>query len=747
MNATKKNLIYIIGNTPHKPGVYRFLNGDKKIIYVGKAKDLKKRLSSYFQKTKKDEKTKQLVSHIDDIEYTVVDTELEAIMLETNMIKEHRPKYNILMKDDKNYVYIKITKNEDFPKIFITREVKNDKALYFGPKTARYKVEKTLKVLKKIFPYRHCFLEIIELPDSPGKTNVKVTKATIKYPCIDYHIKRCDAPCIGNISKDDYNKIITYIIDFLNGNHEQIIDQIKNQIAKSVAEKKFEKAAQLRDRLLAIQDIMETQSVTAPDHQNTDVINYIFDDEKAYFNLFQLREGKLLNQENFELFKDASKKTSSTETLRAFVEQYYLKTTDIPNTILVPHRFDDIDSMQALISDLKGRKVIIKEPKKGRNDKLLELAHKNAAHFSKLNQAKWQSDMQNRRKNAFKKLSELLDTNNQIKRIECFDISHLGGTETVSSMVVFENGFPKKSDYRKFKLSQNNAGKPDDFASIEEALTRRIKYLKPSLELKEIKITKPTKKDLSNIKEKNKFNTFQKLKIAGVESIIKINIKNANKPLLTEGIPKEISENLLLAMLKKLSEKLKVKRLYIASNKILHTKLLDLGMQPVRKKDPKWTVKNEIFVFDHLKKSGDKSFKTKPDLIVIDGGKGQLSSALKAIKKYEIDLNIISIAKKNEEIYLPEKKESISLPKNDPTLLLIQHLRDESHRFAVTFQQNIHLKNVKTSFLDSIEGIGPKTKSKLLNHFGSPESIKQASLKDLEYIVGKKNAIRLKQSS
>ena len=764
MKADKrqKYLQHILASIPHSPGVYKFRNAKKEIIYIGKAKDLKNRVSSYFQSAKDHtSKTKKMVEQIEDINYIEVASDLEAVMLETNMIKEIRPKYNILMKDDKNYVYIKITVNEDFPRILITRHVDKDKARYFGPKTAKHKVLKTLKILKRIFPYRHCSLAIEyqmpkkEIADPKRKHNVKVTKASIKYPCIDYHIKRCIGPCIGTVDKEEYRHIINQVIRFLEGKHEEILQKLKDDMHKAAAEKKYEIAAAIRDKIQAVEDIMEHQRISTPDHSNMDVINYIIVEEKVFFNLFQIRNGKIINQENFEMkatddttgdpqSSPNGEQQEDPDALTSFLEQYYEKATDIPSELLVPHEVEEEEILQEWLSKIKGKKVKITIPKRGHKDHLLDLSHKNAQGFAKLSQTKWQGHQKTGRDEALKELGQLLNLDKAPKRLECFDVSHFAGSNTVSSMVVFENGFPRKADYRKFKLSQE--GSPDDFASMEETLTRRLKYIKPSIAAKEIRVLKAKKKELEALKVK-KNRAYFIIHDSG-EKIGHAQIFTSDtKRVLTEKLKLSQSSDLRTIM-KKIAEKAKTKRLYL---KIIETDLKkyeESGCQPVRKIPDGFKVskKEIIIVFDATKHKPDASFKKVPDLIVIDGGKGQLSSAIKALKKYKLDIPIISIAKREEEIFLPGKSTPILLQKNNPMLHIIQHIRNESHRFAITFHQGLQMKATRSSILDEISGIGETTKMKLLKHFGSPEAMKSATMYELEKVVGKKNAMRIKEA-
>lgn len=754
----KTYLDHLIKNLPHKPGIYKMKDNTDQIIYIGKALDLRKRVSGYFKSNNRhDAKTKKLVSRIADIDIVTVDTELEAIMLETNLIKEYRPKYNILMKDDKNYVYLKITLNEDFPRIIITRHVEKDKALYFGPKTAQHKLVKTLKVLKRIFPFRNCQMCIEYVMPNPKSSEkkhlVKISGANIKYPCIDYHIKRCVGPCIGTVSITEYREIINHIINFFEGNHDAILKKLKEEMSMAAAKKNFEKAASLRDKFQAIEDIMEKQIISAPDHNNLDVINYVLSEEKAFFNLFQVRNGKLINQENFEMnTKDNLFIIEyNNEVLASFLKQYYQNAVNLPDQILIPHDFTGQETLSKWISELMGKKVTIKYPHRGRKDKLLELCYQNAKNYSKTSEIKWQGHIKTDRDIALRELAEILSLKKTPYRIECYDVSHLGGTDTVSSMVVFENGFPKKDDYRKLKLHINTPGSPNDYASIEETLIRRFKYLKPALSKDNLKILKTSKKETLQILKSLKlkkipdntvfFSIYNQKEKIGTVRIIS---PTANKVMI-ENIKTEKDLNLIF-LIEKISKKYNTKRIYIKSPESEIAKLEAMSFQKILKIPDVFKVKKEetILVYDTSKHTSDKSFKKQPDLIVIDGGKGQLSAAIKILQQFKLDIPIISIAKKKEEIFTPKSKQPIMLQKDHKSSLLIQHLRDEAHRFAVSFQSNLHLKSYKASELDIIFGVGDQTKKKLLNHFGSTQNIKNASMYELELVIGKKNALKIK---
>jgi len=753
MTIKKDYIDHIIKNIPHEPGIYRMKDADKKIIYIGKAKDLKKRITSYFKdSTEKDDKTKIMLEQAEDIDYVIVQSELEALMLETNMIKEFRPKYNILMKDDKNYVYVKITTNEDYPRIFITRQIDKDKATYFGPKTAQHKVVKTLKVLKRIFPFRHCHLcidYVMPLKDL-NKHQVTVKKASIKYPCIDFHIQRCPGPCVGNVSKDEYRKYIDQIIGFFEGKYEIVLENLKKEMMKAASEKKFESAAAIRDKISSIEEILQKQDVSAPDHQNSDVINFAKFNERLFFNLFQVREGKLINQENFEFVSkgDQSGINTADNALKAFIEQYYEKATDIPKEVLIPAEIEDRDTLAEWLSELNGHKVTINIPQRGRKEHLLELAYRNAESFAKLTEIKWQGNQKNDRDEALENLQKILSLPKTPKRIECYDISHHGGTETVASMTVFESGFPKKEFYRKFRLHQNTPGRPDDFLSMKETLTRRLKYLKPSLGMQEIKLKKLTAKDKIAFKNSLQNDSAEKYFVFDCEkNRWLIFAEQAEKRRTIIKFPEYFKINDKNSFLRKIKQKFKCTRLYLEIPNDNSSEWLEEGFQQL-KNIPDFVMPqscNTVLVLDMVKIKEDASFTKTPDLIVIDGGKGQLGVVCELIKTSGFSIPIIGLAKKNEEIFLPEKKSPVMLEKTSPALHLLQHIRDEAHRFAVDYHENVYLKKLKHSILDDIVGIGDKKRNLLINHFGSALNVKNASLFELEKVVGKKTALLLKK--
>jgi len=743
----KQYISHILDNLPRKPGVYKMKSADGTVIYIGKAVNLKSRVSSYFNNDPgKAARTASMVKQIADIDYTVVNSELEALMLETNLIKEIRPKYNILMKDDKNYVYIKITVAEQYPRIYLVRKVAKDGAKYFGPKTAAYKVISTLKLLKSIFPYKNCELALDYGVHAETKyKNMSAGK-------LEYHRAHCLGPCISSVSPEQYRKTVDKVIDFFEGKHDEILKQVKETMQMAAQDRKFELAASLRDKLKNLEDITKTQIVSDPGLSDLDIINYTEQDGKAFFVLFQVRSGKLIGQENF-IFRtgeNENKEICDPDVLSAFMEQYYEKAADIPREILLPHDTSENGLIADWLSGIAGRKVSIKVPERGRKNSLLDLAEQNSQNFAKMSIIKWQGAIKNDRINALESLQKALKLETIPKRIECYDISHFQGSGTVGSMVVFENGFPKKEDYRHFKLRTGSPGAPDDFASLAEILERRLKYLKPSIAAASIKIRKAGKKDLEKIKEagKSKKNPGKTYFIVEQDKedrgYMRINVLPGKKAVIEKMQMEEIRD--IATIIKKTAEKLKVSRIHIICPAERLASLEEAGCQIVQK-IPDWiktTKKAKILVFDKLKNIVDKSFSQIPNLIVIDGGKGQLSSAVKTLNRFSLKMPVISIAKKNEEIFTPGNGLPLEIAKESHEIHLIQHLRDESHRFAISYHKKLQLNTSATSLLDTIFGLGEETKMKLLRRFGSVTGIKNAPMEQIEQTTGHALAIKIK---
>jgi excinuclease ABC subunit C len=600
IEGISNQLLEKIKNLTTKPGVYLHKNKDNKIIYVGKAKNLRNRIKSYFQQGRLvDAKTKAMVSHIADFDYIVVDTENEAFILEDNLIKKYKPKYNILLKDDKTFPYIKVT-NEEFPKIFSTRRLVKDGAKYFGPYTDLRLMKNMLKIIRSLFYVRSCNLKLTKESIQKGKFKV----------CLDYHIHKCQAPCVGYISQEQYNENIKKGIQILLGKTKEVEKFIEGQMDKLAEEMKFEEAKEIRDKLYVLKDFSSNQKIVSTDLKNRDVFGMATLDDFVCTVIFTVREGKLLGRKHF-IVKNLLQAGSS-EIIQRTIENWYINNEFLPDEIFLPTEPEDLEYITDWLKKKFKSQVNISIPQIGEKRKLIEMTNSNAElilqdHISAL---------ESREKIISKAVLSLqrdLHLNKAPVRMECFDNSHIQGSDLVSSLVVFENGKPKKSDYRKFKNETVNRN--DDFATMKEVVMRRYTRL--------------------------------------------------------------------------LSEKSQL-----------------------------------------------------PDLIVIDGGKGQLSAAWEVLNELQIQnkITIIGLAKRLEEIFFPEKSDSLILPKSSSSLRLLQQIRDEAHRFAITYHRKLREKRIIHTQIEEIPGIGKKKSENLIKHFGSVKQIRQANFEQLKEIVSEKDA-------
>jgi len=596
---TSAELIKKIENLPKLPGVYLFKNKNDKIIYIGKAKSLYNRVKSYFTPNINSIKTEALVSKIHDVDVIVTDNEVEALILEANLIKQHKPRYNVNLKDDKSYPYIVIT-NEDFPQVYPTRRVVMDGSKYFGPYTEVKTMKHALKVLRDVFKIRSCKYNLTEETIQKGKYKV----------CLDYHIKKCDGPCEGLVSKEEYNKMILEVEQVLRGNIDGLINSLKEEMIKLSSELKFEKAAEIRNKLESLQVYANTQKIVSQELIDRDIITFAADVPDGVAAIFNIRKGKLVGRKKFTFNYNLN--LPDAVIFADLLRNIYSNPVEIPDQIVVSELPDEKEIIESWLKEKSGKKVKIITPKSNEElGSLLNLCKQNAVYD--LNEIK----LQRMKKEGsipyvLKSLQRDLYLSKPPIRIECFDISTLQGSDTVASLVVFENGKPKKSDYRKFIIK--TVPGQDDFASMSEVVERHYKR-----------------------------------------------VLEENKPI--------------------------------------------------------------------------------PDLIMVDGGKGQLNSAIKILKKLGLtNINIIGLAKRLEEIYMPEKKEPLQIPKTSSSLKLLQHIRNEAHRFAITFHREKREKRIIKSELDEIIGIGEKTIQKLLTHFGSVEAIKNSSLEQITKVIGKSKA-------
>jgi len=607
----------ILDTIPTKPGCYLMKNAEGKVIYVGKAVNLRSRVRSYFHASaEKDNKTRRLVFEIRDIEWILVGSELEALILEMNLIKRHRPRFNVRLKDDKRYPYIKFHWGEDFPKVTVTRRMVNDGSRYFGPYTSVWAVHQTLDVLRRIFPYLTCDREIT------GKDS---------RACLYYDIKLCIAPCIGAATRDEYRQMITDLQNFLSGHSSPIVTRLEKEMEKASEELRFEKAAALRDQLKAIQSIIERQKIVFnSDYRDSDVIAMAREDGEACVQIFFVRGGKMIGREYFIL--EGTEETSDSEVMEQFVKQFYTEAANVPEQLMLPQEIEEARIIsQWLRSRRGGKKVEIRVPHRGQSKELVQMATENAVETLSALRTQWQADA-HKQEQALAELQEAFELQEPPNRIECYDISNTQGTATVGSMVVFEQGVPSKGLYRRFNV-KSVPGAPDDFASMEEVLTRRFK----------------------------RWQAFRE----------------------SQAGP---------------------------------------GSKP------------------------DASFSFLPDLIIIDGGKGQLSRVVNVLDQFGVsgEVPVVGLAKREEEIFFPNRSKPTLLPRHSQGLYLIQRIRDEAHRFAITAHRKRRVKLGLASQLDSVPGIGPARRKALLKHFGSIDKIKHATLEELTTVVPMSTAESIK---
>lgn len=775
----------LLKSIPKKPGVYKMKDEQGKIIYIGKAKVLYNRVAQYFQMSKSHSiKVKKMVEKIHDIDTIVTNGEFEALVLETNLIKEHRPRYNVLMRDDKSYVYMKVTTNEDYPKLSIVRRRDKDGALYFGPKSSADACEKLFNILRKIFPIRTCSLEMEDGKDGL----INITKKTIPVPCLDYHIKRCAGPCIDDIKKPEYNEMIKQIVRFLKGNVQELITKLKYDMFNYAEQKQFEKAAKLRDQIKGIENMFAKQLVSDPEFINRDVIGIHPDFDKTFINLFQFRDGKLIGQENFTLETpqniSASDEEKSSSIIESFLRSYYTEATDIPAEIFLREPPLDIKLWQdwltekrhelnQLTGDDDRKSVHFLTPQKGKKQKILELSEKNAATFAKQSRAKWMSDAQ-KTTQACRDLAEELGLESELKRIECYDISHMGGEHSTASMVVFTKGSADKKLYRHFKLKTLENGEIDDYAAMDEILTRRLKRLAKfdSSITDDYDFKKPLKKDLETITQALRDEKILK-KNEEIDAKAFMGLYTEEKSLVGyssftyhekedlcelqstwiegEHLNRALKHKLWVKLIEKLPKG--TKNLYTVVHQDQKEDFLSFGFTELKKiPKPLKVGKDQVGLIFKIvkKKKEDSSFSQIPDLIIIDGGKGQLGVADKVMQASGLNIQVIGLAKREEEVFMPlnseeERFRRVVLPKNSQALYLVQRLRDESHRFANELRKKLGKKKLTESEIDDIPGIGLIIKRRLLKEYGSINAIKAAPMDDLERVVGAYIAKMLKE--
>ncbi len=597
---------------PSQPGVYLMHDAKDEIIYVGKAVSLKNRVRQYFQSSRnKSAKIEQMVSRIARFEYIVTDSEMEALVLECNLIKEHQPRYNTMLKDDKAYPYIKVTVGEDFPRVMLARTMKKDKNRYFGPYTSAGAVKDTIDLIHKLYKIRTCSRN---LPRDTGKER----------PCLNYHIKQCDAPCQGYISKEEYGENIRQVLEFLNGRYDGVLKNLEEKMKAASDAMDFEKAIEYRDLLSSVKKVAQKQKVTSSNMEDRDIIAMARDDMDAVVQVFFVREGKLIGRDHFRM----SVATAETrgQILSSFVKQFYAGTPFLPKELWVQYELEDMELIGQWLSARKGQKVRITVPKKGDKERLVELAEKNAALvLIQDNERNKREEM--RTIGAMNQVAQWLGLEN-VRRMEAFDISNISGYESVGSMVVFENGRPKRSDYRKFRIKTVTG--PNDYASMKEVLTRRFTH--------------------------------------GMEE---------QKQLKNQGVEKEFG-----------------------------------------------------------------SFTRFPDLLMMDGGKGQVNIALEVMEQLGLSIPVCGMVKDDSHRTRGLYYQNVEIPidRHSEGFRLITRIQDEAHRFAIEYHRSLRSKSQVRSILDEIPGIGDTRRKSLMRSFQSLDAVREASVEELCQVPGMNRA-------
>ena len=592
-----------LSKLPDQPGVYIMHDIADTIIYIGKARSLRKRVRQYFQPSHDEGiKKRQMVQHISRFEYIITDSELEALVLECNLIKEHCPKYNTMLRDDKTYPYIKVTVGEAFPRVVFAREMKKDKSRYFGPYTSAGAVKDTIDLVNKIYQLRTCNRN---LPRDIKKDR----------PCLNYHIHQCDAPCQGNVSKEEYGEKVSRVLEFLNGNYRPVIKDLEEKMMKASNELQFEKAIEYRELLGSVKQIAQKQKITNADGEDKDIVAMANDDTDAVVQVFFVRGGKIIGRDHFHVRVGAEE--DKTSVLTTFVKQFYSGTPFIPKEIMIQEPVEEQEILEEWLTKKRGKKVTIRIPQKGMKEKLVELAGKNAQLVLSQDKEKIKRE-EGRTIGAVKEIEGLLGMKN-LNRMEAFDISNINGFESVGSMVVYEKGKPKKSDYRKFKL-RTVAG-PDDYASMHEVLTRRFLH--------------------------------------GMQEQQEIQEKEMN---------------------------------------------------------PEYG-----------------SFNRFPDIILMDGGKGQVNICEGVLQELGLSIPVCGMVKDDNHRTrgLYYHNEEIPIDRHGEGFKLITRIQDEAHRFAIEYHRSLRSKSQVHSVLDDIDGIGPARRKALMRQFQSLERIKNATLDEL----------------
>ena len=603
-----------LAKLPDKPGVYLMKDARGDVVYVGKAQSLRNRVRSYWQKQApagEIHRIRSVIDRVADVEVTQTDSVSEALLLEANLIKRYKPRFNVRLKDDKSYPYIKVTLADDFPRVERTRKLVNDGSRYFGPYASASSVDESMNLVRRLFPFRTCTIDIQE------------GERALQRPCLLYHIKRCQGPCIEAISKADYRADIEQVELFLEGRQETLVKALRREMTAAADRTEYERAGALRDKIRAIERTMESQKMAAFARTELDLVGLARQDNQAAVQLFVIRDAKLIGRDVFLL--EAAREAPDEEVVGSFLEQYYARGGSIPREVYVPTEIPGVADLEGFLAERRGGPVHLRVPQRGEKRELLALATRNATETLAREQARWLAD-QGKTLRALEELAEALDLPASPHRIECYDISNFQGSESVGSMVVFEDGKPRSGEYRRFRI--RTVSGPNDFASHQEVLRRRFRM----------------------------------------------------------------------------------------------TRTGDEGAEEARR----WAM---------------------PDLVIVDGGRGQVSAAMEVLDELGLhDLPLAGLAKEREELFVPGRPDPVVLPPTSPALYLVQRLRDEAHRFAITYHRNLRAKRSVRSAFDDLPGVGPKRRRELLKVFGSVKQVREAPVEQIAAVpgIGRSLAARIK---
>jgi len=777
---------------PTGPGVYRWLNKDGMILYVGKAKNLRKRLTSYVipQKGNIGPWRQSFLKQVADFDLTVTNTELEALILETNLIKELKPKYNVLMKDDKNYVYIRIHVQDPFPRIDIVRKMLHDGAKYFGPKTSAEEARQMLTILRKIYPFRTCKMEILPA-DSSQRSEVSTDRSLLitdrssnerivfdvecfhkdrKTPCLDFHIEQCSAPCVGRKTPQQYyQESIVGVIDFLKGDEAPVKKLLKEKMMKAAADKKFEIAAQLRNHLAVLEKKdQDVELVSDTSGDDSDIVGVALLSERTQVVVLHRRGGKIIGEHSYVL---TGVPESIEDVTEQFLAQFYDTDTDIPPTIIIGSAIPNRAVLEELFKSRRGKSVSVWTPERGKKSHLLLLAEKNAQSKARQAEAKWEADKRNT-ESALEELKNTLHLPTLPERIEGYDISHLGGTETVGSMVVMRHGKAANDHYRSFTIRTLQRGDIDDYWSLKEVLSRRLRRLTESIPEEEkqwnaqgITFGKAHKDEQETLEALLADHTsaehpimYQHVLVARSESDIvgtatRIEHTDAVTELSSLWVAERfVSTTLAQFLIRKLLKSVKKGKVYTIISPEFEHQYAHVGFRYVIR-PPKILQdiieqcedQKIVLMCEAIQNKSDPSFSSRPDLLVIDGGKGQLSAVHSVVKNMGLDIPVIGLAKREEEVFIPGRSQPIIFLKDSPAKFLLMRLRDEAHRSANHHREGRGFAAMKASFLDDVPGIGDATKQALLKQFKTISAIEAASDETLKRILTDTQLVTLRE--